>query len=227
MFKSKLRPIVITQAEHGKLAGTLAFLWGNAHFDRPPVDFFSFVAGVTLHDRGYGLLDNAPLLATPDEEWLQITRAGFYQPCANPVVDLITKLHLRRLLGYNLATAPRQALFTEMETVIQAQWSAHKLKQADFERMDRITRFCDDLAFSFCFETPTQGTVKVFPKNDQDNEVDLQYTIVPSIASSEILVNPWPFAVESYTGYLMGYQQEDYPARLEPVLVPFHIGKAR
>ena len=29
MFKSKLRPVVVPQWEHEKLAGTLALLWGN------------------------------------------------------------------------------------------------------------------------------------------------------------------------------------------------------
>ena len=53
MFKSKLRPITIPQAEHGKLAGTLALLWGNAQIERPAIDFASFVMGVGLHDRGY------------------------------------------------------------------------------------------------------------------------------------------------------------------------------
>ena len=34
MFRSKARPIVIPQYEHGRLAGTLAQHWGNDHFDR-------------------------------------------------------------------------------------------------------------------------------------------------------------------------------------------------
>ena len=37
MFISKQRPIAIPQWEHQKLAGTLALLWGNADFERPPV----------------------------------------------------------------------------------------------------------------------------------------------------------------------------------------------
>ena len=57
MFKSKLRPIITPQAEHGKQAGLLASLWGNETFDKPPVDFSAFVNGVVLHDWAYGLLD--------------------------------------------------------------------------------------------------------------------------------------------------------------------------
>ena len=50
MFKSKQRPIAISQWEHQKLARTLALLWGNAAFERPPVPFDSFLIGVGLHD---------------------------------------------------------------------------------------------------------------------------------------------------------------------------------
>ena len=54
MFKSKQRAIVITQHEHGRLAGMLAANWGNARFAKPSINFDSFVKGVTFHDRGYG-----------------------------------------------------------------------------------------------------------------------------------------------------------------------------
>ena len=58
MFLSKQRPIAIPQWEHQKLAGTLALLWGNTEFERPPVPFESFLIGIGLHDRAYGPLDN-------------------------------------------------------------------------------------------------------------------------------------------------------------------------
>jgi len=48
MFKSKQRPIAIPQWEHQKLAGTLALLWGNATFERPPIPFESFLTGIGL-----------------------------------------------------------------------------------------------------------------------------------------------------------------------------------
>jgi len=65
MFTSKQRPIVIPQWEHQKLAGTLALLWGNADFERPPVPFESFLTGIGLHDRAYGPLDNLPIGGYP------------------------------------------------------------------------------------------------------------------------------------------------------------------
>jgi hypothetical protein len=61
MFKSKQRPIAIPQWERQKLAGTLALLWGNAEFERPPVPFDSLLTGIGLHDRAYDPLDNLPI----------------------------------------------------------------------------------------------------------------------------------------------------------------------
>lgn len=218
MFKSKLRPITIPQAEHGKLAGTLAFLWGNAQFDRPAIDFSSFVTGIGLHDRGYQTIDNFPLLETPDEAWLQITRQGFYMPMSDPSADLIVKLHLKRLTSYD-KTPARQALLAEMEQAIQQQVEQHHLVKAEFQRIDRITNFCDSLAFDFCFEKPAQKTLKIFSKNDSSEEMALHYTI----SAGTITVDPWPFGVESHSGYLVGYHLQAYPMVLDPVIVPYRI----
>ena len=220
MFKSKLRPLVIPQTEHGKLAGALAFLWGNAQFDRPNIDFSSFVAGVELHDRGYGFMDTAPLLETAEETWLQLTRQGFYLPMADPSADLIIKLHLKRLTSYD-NSPPRQTLLAEMARAIENQIEQHQLDREEFLRIDRITNFCDSLSFNFCFERPTQGTVNVFPKHDSHAQMPLHY----SINAGEITIDPWPFAVESYAGYLVGYQSQNYPAVPDPVIVPYQIAK--
>jgi len=220
MFKSKLRPIVIPQTEHEKLAGALAFLWGNAQFDRPNIDFSSFVAGVELHDRGYGFMDTAPLLETAEARWLQLTRQGFYLPMADPSADLIIKLHLKRLTSYD-NSAPRQTLLAEMASVIENQIAQYQLDQEEFLRIDRITNFCDSLSFSFCFEQPAQGTINVFPKQGSDAQIPLHY----AINGGNITIDPWPFTVESFTGYLVGYQSQGYPAVPDPVIVPYRINK--
>jgi hypothetical protein len=120
MFKSKLRPIAIPQAEHGRLAGNLALLWGNADFNWPPVDPASFITGVSQHDRGYGFADPWPLGETAEEKWLEITRAGFYMPCSDPTTDLVVKLHLRRLTGW-MESPDRQVLQAEMDQALRAQ----------------------------------------------------------------------------------------------------------
>jgi hypothetical protein len=218
MFKSKQRPIVIPQWEHQKLAGTLALLWGNAAFERPPVPFQSFLAGVGLHDRAYGPLDNLPIGEIPEEQWLELTRKGFELTWADPVADLIAKLHLQRLTSYGKAAA-RQAQAAEMAEAIQAQLERHGLDAAMFARIDRITNLCDRIAFDFCFEAPSEGEIGIFPSNSQDEEVAVGYRI----ERGAIQVDPWPFGVDSHTGYLVGYELDGYPTRLEPVIVPYQL----
>src|SRR4051794_19508728 len=63
-------------------------------FERPLVPFESFLIGIGLHDRAYGPLDNLPIGAIPEDEWLALTHSGFEMSWADPVADLITKLHL-------------------------------------------------------------------------------------------------------------------------------------
>jgi hypothetical protein len=126
MFKSKLRPIVVPQWEHGKLAGTLALLWGNADFARPPVPPDSFLMGIGLHDRAYGHLDNLPIGAMTEETWFEVADRGFGTAWADPVADLIAKQHIQRLMSYG-QTPARQAVAAEMAAAIAAQIEQHGL----------------------------------------------------------------------------------------------------
>jgi hypothetical protein len=218
MFTSKQRPIVIPQWEHQKLAGILALLWGNTNFERPPIPFESFLTGIALHDRAYGPLDNLPIGGIPEEQWLALTRSGFEMTWADPIADLITKMHLKRLTSYGSAPA-RQALAAEMAQRIQAQIQRHGLEAALFEQIDRITNLCDRIAFDFCFEAPAEGEVRVFPRNGRQEEVPVAYRI----RDGTIQIDPWPFGVESHAGYMIGYQLEGYPTVLEPIMVPFRV----
>jgi hypothetical protein len=218
MFKSKQRPIAIPQSEHQKLAGTLALLWGNADFERPPVPFESFLTGIALHDRAYGPLDNLPIGEIPEEKWLALTRNGFEMNWTDTIADLITKMHLKRLVSYGNAPR-RQAMAAEMTQAIQAQIQRHGLDAATFERIDRITDLCDSIAFDFCFEAPAQGELRIFPRNDRDEQVKVGYRI----ESGTIQVDPWPFGVDSHAGYLVSYQLEGYPTVLEPVMLRYQV----
>jgi hypothetical protein len=220
MFKSKQRPIAIPQAEHGRLAGTLALLWGNDQFDHPPLDPTSFVAGVSQHDRGYGLADPWPIHGVSEEKWMEITRTGFHMPCSDPVADLVVKLHLRRLAGWG-DSPTRQALQSEMDRVLQARIAQTDLSAGTWQRIDRITQFCDSLAFDFCFEAPVSDSLTLFPRNERDQTITLSYTVQPGT----ILVQPWPFSVARYTNYLVGYRLPGYPERLDPVIVPFELSR--
>ncbi|MBT8387632.1 MAG: DUF3891 family protein, partial [Ignavibacteria bacterium] len=98
MFKSKTRDIVISQAEHAKFSGVLASNWGNEDFDKPSLDFNSFVEGVKYHDIGYGENDNSPLNELNLEQWADLTLKSTEFRFDNPIVDIVTKLHLKRLL---------------------------------------------------------------------------------------------------------------------------------
>ena len=220
MFKSKLRPIVIPQFEHEKLAGTLALLWGNAAFDVPPVPFDPFLTGIGLHDRAYGHLDNLPIGEASEAEWLANTRKGFDMAWRDPLADAIAKMHLRRLVSYGASPA-RRAETAAMDEEIAALAAVHGLDRALLLRIDRITQLCDDIAFSFCFEAPAQGAVRIYPRNDADDEVEVRYRV----EEGKIRVTPWPFAVDSHRGYLVGYRLDGYPEVLDPVMVTYELVK--
>ena len=98
----------------------------------------------------------------------------------------------------------------------------HGLDPALYARVDRITNLCDLIAFDFCFEAPAEGAVAVFPRNAGDEQVRVRYRI----ARGAIEVDPWPFAVESHAGYLVGYQLDGYPNSLEPVVVEFALTRS-
>jgi hypothetical protein len=222
MFKSKNRSVVIPQSEHLKLVGALAHAWGNNDFALPPIEWISFVLGVGLHDRGYGYLDTATVLEMPEEEWIEITRRGFHMPCSDPIADLITRYHLLRLTRGHPSAAV-QALHYEFEWEIRDQLHENGFSPTVFERIDRITDLCDSISFGFCFEQPMQGNVAIFPRSNSEIEIPVYY----SIDQTHIHVTPWPFSADVMSGYLIGYQLEGYPARLDPVLLPYVISPGK
>ena len=86
-----------------------------------------------------------------------------------------------------------------------------------FDRIDRITNLCDSLSFSLCFEVPASGEISIFPRNGEDKEVAVKYRVEDGLISAD----PWPFAVDSYEGYLVAYQSDGYPEQLDPVILPY------
>jgi hypothetical protein len=218
MFKSKLRSVVVPQSEHLRLVGQLAFHWGNAQFDAPNIPRLSFVEGVALHDRGYGYLDNLPIGETSDDDWLEVARRGFDMPSGDPFASIITRFHVRRLVASQV-TLKRRNLAAEMTAEIDRQMAEAALPEQLFERVDRITDFCDSVSFNFCFERPARGEVLIFPRNDSEEQVPVQY----ELQGGEICITPWPLSVHELSGYLVGYQSQGYPAHLMPVLLPYHL----
>ena len=220
MFKSKRRPIVTPQSEHLKLVGTLAMLWGNDEFDTPPIDRVSMIAGMGLHDRGYGYLDNHSIGGMDDAEWFPIARRTFYMPCSDVVADTIVKYHFRRLASHD-ESAGRKALTAEFSTALDEHLEVHNLSKKLFDRIDRITDLCDSLSFKFCFDVPASGEISMFPRNGEDKEVAVKYHVEEGV----ININPWPFSVDSYQGYLVAYKLDGYPKALDPVILTYFLKK--
>jgi hypothetical protein len=220
MFKSKHRDIVTPQSEHLKLVGTLAMLWGNDDFDVPPIERTSMIAGMGLHDRGYGYLDNHPIGGMEDAEWIPIARHGFYMYCSDVVADTLVKYHFRRLADHG-DSDERKALTNEFSKAIAQQLEINHLSKERFDRIDRITDLCDRLSFNFCFDEPASGEISIFSRNGEDREVTVQY----HVEDGEIHVAPWPFSVDRHTGYLVAYRSEGYPELLDPVILSYTLGK--
>ena len=193
-------------------------LWGNSDFDAPPIERTSMIAGVGLHDRGYGPMDQSAIGGMGEEEWNEIARRGFYMQYSDLVADTIAKYHVRRLASHYESTQ-RKAMAAEFSEVIDAQLEQHSLTKEIFDRIDRITNLCDKISFDLCFDVPASGSVSVFPRNNEDAEVSIQYQVKDGV----IHVTPWPFSVTNYEGYLIAYRLEVYPEQLDPVILPFQL----
>jgi hypothetical protein len=216
MFKSKRRPLVTPQSEHLKLVGTLAMLWGNDAFELPPIERESMILGMGTHDRGYGYLDNHSIGGMDDSEWFPVARRTFTMPCSDVVADTIVKYHFRRLASHDQSPG-RKALTAEFTAALDEHLKAHNLSKELFDRIDRITNLCDSLSFSLCFDVPASGEISIFPRNGEDKEVAVKYRVEDGLISAD----PWPFAVDSYEGYLVAYQSDGYPEQLDPVILPY------
>ena len=220
MFKSRRRPIVTPQSEHLRLVGTLAMLWGNDDFDIPPIEQASMIAGMGLHDRGYGFLDNSPIGGMSEEEWNGIARRGFYMQYSDVTADTIAKYHVRRLASHN-DSAERKAMAAEFSQVIDEQLKRHNLSRELFDRVDRITNFCDKISFDFCMDAPGADSVSVFARNHDDIETAVAYHVEDGV----ITAAPWPFSVDLYEGYIIAYRLEGYPEKLDPFILKYTLKK--
>ena len=224
MFKSKVRPINITQYEHGRMSGELAARWGNGAFDRPEIDFERVVTAVTLHDWHYRLIDDTPIGEASDEAWLAVTRQGVEYRFDDPVVDILVNLHLRRLLGFGIhVTEEVPRLVAEIDRQIEERLPESGYGRDAFEWADKITRFCDFLVFDFCFEKPVERTIGVSARMGDLTETALRTEVK---TGGMITVDPWPFAVDHFSGLIIGHKREGYPDKLTPVVVPYSVERS-
>lgn len=219
MFHSKTRPIIIPQYEHGRFAGILAQHWGNEQFARPAMNFAAFAQGVSLHDWHYGFGDNLPIGGANEAAWLVLARQGVALRFDDPITDIVAKLHLRRLLSY-AATPERQAMIAQIDDYVNGRLPETGHSRAQFDWADKITRFCDDVAFDFSFEAPLEQTVMVGNEAGKETETAVTYQLK---TEGRVLVAPWPFAVPFLSGSILGYQAEGYPDRLRPLVIPYQL----
>lgn len=215
MFRSRQRDRILPQVDHSLFSGLLAQHWGNADFDRPALDFDAFARGVALHDWHYGPLDNHPLGEYDDAEWRAIAEAGVAIDHDDPVTDAVAKRHLRRLIG-EPEDASLQPLIDRLEAKI-AQRRAQTPHDADaFEWADRITRFCDTVAFDLGFENRGRRSGTVQPRRDDARETEIAYEIA---SDGTIRFDPWPFALTEFGMPVTCYDAAGYPERLTPRIV--------
>ena len=195
VFRSKRRAVVYPQAEHGRMAGAIAASWRR---DAIPLPFESWVRGVTLHDRGYGELDDDELLSIPQERWAgEIQTRGFRERSGDDVTDLVVALHIRRLIGDDVEHPARAALAREIDAALgEVADEAHTA--------DRATHLCDAIAFAFCFEEETSATIA---------DVAVAYD-----GAERITLDPWPLEVPRLHGVVGGFEADGYPQRLAPVV---------
>ena len=204
MFRSKRRPLIFTQADHARFAATIALHWR----ERPPLPFDSFVRGVADHDRGYGEHDDAEIGVVDDARWVETQRAGFRPRGEDAVVDLVTALHIRRLLSPTEDELEAAAL-AELDELLPALLSAASVTRRDADAADAVTNVCDRIAFAFPFEEAASDEVRgITYRLDGLGIVELE---------------PWPLDVPVLRGLVPAFEDDGYPGRLVPTVVQFEL----
>jgi hypothetical protein len=206
MFRSA-DGVVVPQAEHGRMAGAIAAVWGLPQ----PLPFESLVRGVTLHDRGYGELDDDQIGVVEPERWVEIQRRGFRERSGNAVVDLVVALHIRRLIGDDEHPA-RVALAREIDAALPELRTAAGVDEEEAYTADGVTEVCDRLSFAFCSGEPVTGEVR---------GIRYRYDGAETIG-----LEPWPLAVPWLRGVVGGFAADTYPEHLVPAVGLFRVEPA-
>lgn len=222
MFRSRHRDRILPQFEHSLFSGLLADHWGNAHFDRPALDFEAFARGVALHDWHYGPLDNHPLGDYDDAEWQAIAERGVSARYDDPVTDAVAKRHLRRLIG-TPETPEIRLLVDRLDDLIATRRAETPYSDAEFEWADHITRFCDKVAFDLGFENRGPRRAAVPAHRDDTRETEIAYEIEPD---GVIRFAPWPFNRADFGIPVTAFDASGYPGRLKPFVTFIHCTPA-
>jgi hypothetical protein len=217
VFRSKLRELIFSQAEHARLAGIIAGYWGNETLGEPPLPRESFVRGVMIHDRGYGELDDLGIGEVETDTWLDIQRRGIQLRSADATADAVALMRLRRLLLRAEGDQAKELQeLAESRIAERVKESGHPMEA--FERADSITATCDMISFRLCFEEPMDFSQII---RTPDGAWELQIHVT---TGQRVILDPWPLSAPEIRGGITAYQAAGYPRELEPVLVPYSIG---
>jgi hypothetical protein len=215
MFRSRRREVVFPQSEHAALSAALAAAWSEAFAPvRLPRD--GFLRGVALHDRGYEDHDADEIGRMERARWLEIQERGF-APQDDPVVDLVVALHVRRLVSGGTDHGARR-LLAAMDDALPALVAAAGARPDDAAAADRITNLCDRIAFDFCLEEAASGGVDVVAADE--TPIRVTYALD---GDGTIELDPWPLAVPTVPGGIVGYRAAGYPTVLDAVPTPFLV----
>lgn len=218
MFRSKAQPLIFPQSEHLRLVGAIALHWGNDQFDRPELPFDSFAMGVALHDWGHGFFDTNEIGAMDNETRVRSMGNLAHAHLPDPIAETIMQFHALRLMG----TEP---LYDELRPIldkrIEANLERMGIARAPFEWADRITNLVDMISFDFCFGEPIRSGEPVFATLADQEQTEVTYEIDPN---GRITLDPWPLSVASLSGYILGYQADQYPEKQMPTMIRYEIG---
>jgi len=92
----------------------------------------------------------------------------------NPVVDIVTKLHLKRLLGDD-NVKKRKEILNNIEQRIEERLPLTNNNIEEFLWADRITNFCDWVSFNFCLEHDFEDKVQVYTNRNSSSRIDLTF----------------------------------------------------
>jgi hypothetical protein len=219
VFRSARRDVVFPQAEHARLAASIALAWGNDVVAPTPLRGPSFVAGVALHDRGYPPLDSDGIGEVPPERWLEIQRESFRPRNEDAVVDLVVAMHVQRLIRGARGDALANALDGDLHDLHGRAGVSERAAAA----ADLITDLCDRIAFDFCFEKPAEGALEVAGANGSGS-VRVRYALD---GAGTVRLDPWPLDRPRLDGLLFAFDAAGYPADLTPLVVGYELLPAR
>ncbi len=215
MFRSLVRPVVFSQAEHARLAATIALAWDVEAYPIGGLAFGPFVEGVALHDRGYGQLDDDAIGEVAGDRWLAIQEAGFRPEGRDATVDLVVALHVHRLVAGQPDNAARAACAERMAVEMPALRDAVGVGETDARDADRVTNLCDRISFDFCEEAAAEGAVEV---RAADGKLA---PIAYRLDDGRLTLDPWPLRPPELHDVVTCFHAEGYPGALRPAIALF------